>query len=151
MLLSTGGHAKFLIQEGLVKVNGEVETRRGKKLRPNDVVEVEGTQNKSTIKGAPFVYLNSLNLINFRNYDALYLEFNQKINLLIGKNGQGKTNIVESIYYYHLENLLELIKIRKLLKFDTENLYIGGSFTKDYRNSLIEVGIGKNNKKGIKD
>ena len=31
---STGGHAKFLIQEGVVKVNGEVETRRGKKVRP---------------------------------------------------------------------------------------------------------------------
>ena len=43
---SSGGHAKFLIQEGLVKVNGEVETRRGKKLRSNDVVEVEGNKIK---------------------------------------------------------------------------------------------------------
>lgn len=41
-LASTGGHAKFLILEGLVKVNGEIETRRGKKLRPQDIVEVEG-------------------------------------------------------------------------------------------------------------
>ena len=41
-LVSTGGHAKYLIQEGLVKVNGEIETRRGKKLRSNDIVEVEG-------------------------------------------------------------------------------------------------------------
>lgn len=44
--VSTGGHAKFLILEGLVKVNGEVETRRGKKLRSNDVVEVEGNKIK---------------------------------------------------------------------------------------------------------
>ncbi|MEF9991477.1 MAG: S4 domain-containing protein YaaA [Paraclostridium sp.] len=43
---STGGHAKFLIQEGLVKVNGEIETRRGKKLRSNDMVEVEGNKIK---------------------------------------------------------------------------------------------------------
>ena len=43
---STGGHAKFLIQEGLVKVNGEVEMRRGRKLRPQDVVEVEGHKIK---------------------------------------------------------------------------------------------------------
>lgn len=43
---STGGHAKFLIQEGLVKVNGEIETRRGKKLRSDDVVEVEGNKIK---------------------------------------------------------------------------------------------------------
>ena len=39
---STGGHAKFLIQEGVVKVNGEVETRRGKKIRQGDLIEVEG-------------------------------------------------------------------------------------------------------------
>lgn len=31
-IASTGGHAKFLIAEELVKVNGEIETRRGKKL-----------------------------------------------------------------------------------------------------------------------
>ena len=41
-IASTGGHAKFLIQEGVVKVNGEVETRRGKKIRPGDLIEVEG-------------------------------------------------------------------------------------------------------------
>lgn len=45
-IASTGGHAKFLIQEGLVKVNGELETRRGKKLRSNDIVEVEGNTIK---------------------------------------------------------------------------------------------------------
>lgn len=45
-LVSTGGHAKYLIQEGLVKVNGEVETRRGKKLRSQDIVEVEGNTIK---------------------------------------------------------------------------------------------------------
>ena len=43
---STGGHAKFLIQEGVVKVNGEVETRRGKKVRPEAIVEVEGQKIK---------------------------------------------------------------------------------------------------------
>ncbi len=45
-LASTGGHAKFLILEGLVKVNGEIETRRGRKLKPQDIVEVEGNTIK---------------------------------------------------------------------------------------------------------
>lgn len=45
-IASTGGHAKYLIQECVVKVNGEVETRRGKKLVPGDIVEVEGNQIK---------------------------------------------------------------------------------------------------------
>ena len=41
-IASTGGHAKYLIQEGVVKVNGEVELRRGKKLHNQDEVEVNG-------------------------------------------------------------------------------------------------------------
>ena len=41
-LAETGGEAKAMVQEGLVKVNGEVCTMRGKKLRPGDVAEVGG-------------------------------------------------------------------------------------------------------------
>ena len=39
----TGGHAKILIQDGLVKVNGEVCLMRGKKLRPGDTVAMMET------------------------------------------------------------------------------------------------------------
>ncbi|WP_339078765.1 S4 domain-containing protein YaaA [Clostridioides difficile] len=42
----TGGHAKFLIQEGLVTVNDEIELRRGKKIKSGDIVEIEGTKIK---------------------------------------------------------------------------------------------------------
>ena len=38
----TGGRAKWLIQHGEVKVNGQVETRRRRKLAPGDVVELSG-------------------------------------------------------------------------------------------------------------
>lgn len=40
-IAGTGGEAKVLVQTGEVLVNGEVETRRGRKLAPGDVVEVE--------------------------------------------------------------------------------------------------------------
>jgi ribosome-associated protein len=39
-LVGTGGEAKVLIQAGEVSVNGEVETRRGRRLQEGDVVEV---------------------------------------------------------------------------------------------------------------
>ena len=42
--VSTGGEAKIRVQEGEVKVNGEVCTMRGKKIRPGDVVEMDGQQ-----------------------------------------------------------------------------------------------------------
>jgi ribosome-associated protein len=41
-LVGSGGEAKLLIQGGDVKVNGAVETRRGKKLQPGDTVELRG-------------------------------------------------------------------------------------------------------------
>ena len=40
-LVGSGGEAKLLIQEELVLVNGEVETRRGRRLVAGDVVELE--------------------------------------------------------------------------------------------------------------
>ncbi len=41
-LASTGGHAKFIIAEGLVQVNGKIETRKRKKIFNGDVVEFDG-------------------------------------------------------------------------------------------------------------
>ena len=41
-LVESGGHAKAEIQSGQVLVNGEVETRRGRRLHPGDVVQVLG-------------------------------------------------------------------------------------------------------------
>ena len=45
-LVEDGAMAKDVIKEGLAKGNGEVDTRRGKKLYPGDVVEFEGNEIK---------------------------------------------------------------------------------------------------------
>lgn len=45
-LVESGVDAKFVIVDGLVKVNGEIETQRGKKLVDGDLVEYEGQQIK---------------------------------------------------------------------------------------------------------
>ena len=42
----SGVDAKFVIQDGLVKVNGKVETQRGKKLHNGDIVDFENKQIK---------------------------------------------------------------------------------------------------------
>ena len=44
--VSSGVEAKIFIQDGLVKVNGEMETRRGKKMYPDDVFEYDGNQGR---------------------------------------------------------------------------------------------------------
>ena len=43
---STGGHAKYLIQEGFIKVNGNIESQRGKKIKSGDIIEFEGKKIK---------------------------------------------------------------------------------------------------------
>ena len=43
-MVSSGVEAKIVIQNGEVKVNGETDTRRGKKIYPNDVGEYKGQQ-----------------------------------------------------------------------------------------------------------
>lgn len=43
-LCETGGEADIVIAEGNVKVNGDTELRRGKKLRDGDIVEVYGSE-----------------------------------------------------------------------------------------------------------
>lgn len=42
--------------------------------------------------------LSKINLVNFRNYSKCTIKFNDKVNIFIGNNAQGKTNILESIY-----------------------------------------------------
>ena len=45
------------------------------------------------------MFLNSLKIDNYKNLEKFKLTFNKKINCFIGKNGIGKTNIVDSIYH----------------------------------------------------
>ena len=45
------------------------------------------------------MFLNKVELQNFRNYEKQTISFKSGINILVGKNGSGKTNILESIYY----------------------------------------------------
>lgn len=47
-LVESGVDAKFAVQDGCVKVNGQTETQRGKKLYEGDIFEYQGTQVKVT-------------------------------------------------------------------------------------------------------
>jgi ribosome-associated protein len=43
-LAESGGEAKIMVEEGLVKLNGEIEYRKRAKVKPGDIVETEGYQ-----------------------------------------------------------------------------------------------------------
>ncbi len=64
--------------------------------------------------------INYLNLISFRNYDVLNLEFNSQINIFIGKNAQGKTNILEAIYFLSTTKSFKTNQLKEIIRFDKE-------------------------------
>ena len=45
------------------------------------------------------MHIDKIKLNNFKNYHSLNLSFNSNINFLFGKNGSGKTNLMDAIYY----------------------------------------------------
>ncbi len=96
------------------------------------------------------MYIKNLKLMKFRNYDDIHLNFNKRINLLIGKNGQGKTNILEGIYMLSFGKSFRTNKDKELIQFEKENTYIGGVFEKKEKMHMIELVIGKDSKKGVK-
>jgi ribosome-associated protein len=49
----SGGEARTLLEEGLVTVNGELESRRGRQLRAGDIVAVDGEDAVKVATGAP--------------------------------------------------------------------------------------------------
>ncbi len=64
--------------------------------------------------------INNLNLLYFRNYDHLYIEFHPKLNILVGENANGKTNIIESIFLLALGKSFRTKRDSECIKFNQE-------------------------------
>lgn len=60
--------------------------------------------------------IDSLAIKNFRNYENLRVDFDEKVNVFIGKNAQGKTNLLESIYYCCIGKSFKSCKDKELIK-----------------------------------
>ena len=87
--------------------------------------------------------INSLKLKNFRNYDDLEVNFGDSLNIFVGKNAQGKTNLLESIYYCCIGKSFKSIKDRDIIKWNREEAYICLEAEKKYRTLKVEVKFSK--------
>ncbi|QZY55049.1 DNA replication/repair protein RecF [Crassaminicella profunda] len=96
------------------------------------------------------MYLESLKLINFRNYNQLTLKFHPKINVFVGDNAQGKTNILEAIYLTSTAKSFRTTKDRELIKFDKDQAYIKVEAKKRYTDTMVELKLEEGKKKQIK-
>lgn len=90
-----------------------------------------------------------LQLLNYRNYSEIYLELNKNVNVFIGDNAQGKTNILESIYFCSIGKSQRTNKDKELIKWDCDTAFIKVFVCKDSLDKKIEVKIFKEGKKGI--
>ena len=70
--------------------------------------------------------LQELNLRSFRNYQALHLEFEPGVNLIVGDNAQGKTNLLESISYLGSGKSFRAQKTSEMIRFGEDFAEIKG-------------------------
>ena len=64
--------------------------------------------------------LISLDLINFRNYESLHLELDPGVNLIVGNNAQGKTNLLESVVYLSQSASYRTRKEEELIRWNQD-------------------------------
>ena len=66
------------------------------------------------------MFIKDIELTNFRNYDILKTDFNQNVNLILGNNAQGKTNLLEGIYLTSIGRSFRTNKDSDLVNFQKE-------------------------------
>ena len=92
------------------------------------------------------MYLKNIELINFRNYNHVKVSFNKGINIIYGKNAQGKTNLLESIYLLGLTNSHRSIVDSGLINSKKNFLRVKGTLKKDKIANDLEVFLDYNKK-----
>ena len=91
--------------------------------------------------------LTELNLHHFRNYDEAQVEFSPQINVLIGENAQGKTNLLESISVLAMTRSHRTNNDRELIEFGKDAAQIKGTVQRELGSLKLELDIGKHGKK----
>jgi DNA replication and repair protein RecF len=91
--------------------------------------------------------LQQLKLRNFRNYGDTTVQFSPAINVLLGANAQGKTNLLEAIYVLALTKSHRTNNNRELINWQHDNAQIYGEVVKQFGTSKLEIDLGKKGKR----
>lgn len=96
------------------------------------------------------MHLNSLSLVNFKNHTEANLSFSSEINVFIGNNGQGKTNLLDAIHYLsYCKSFLNPID-KQNVKLEERFFLLQGQFAKEEKNVEISVSVQDGQKKKVK-
>ena len=91
--------------------------------------------------------IKNINLINYRNFSNLNLSFDEKLNIFFGKNGCGKTNILEAISLITKGRGIRNSSIFNLIKKNKDNFLIKNNLEIKYNNFNIEISSENKNDK----
>ena len=87
------------------------------------------------------MYIEKIKLENFRNYKYENIELNKRINIIFGDNAQGKTNILEAIYFTILGKSFRTNKEKEIVKENESQAKIEINFIKNNRKEKINAEI----------
>lgn len=87
--------------------------------------------------------LKTLQLQNYRNYESISLNCHPDVNILIGENAQGKTNLLESIYTLALAKSHRTSNDKELIRFDSDYAKIEGDLSYRYGEMPLTMYITK--------
>ena len=96
------------------------------------------------------MHVESIKLINFRNYINLDIKLNKNLNIFLGPNAQGKTNLLESIHISSSGRSYRTSRDRELINMDKSVGYIGLKVIKDNFEKYIEVKFEENKNKRVR-
>lgn len=95
------------------------------------------------------MYIKEIELHDFRNYRELSVEFDPQVNIFHGKNAQGKTNLLESIYISSMGKSFRTSKDKELIRFGADFFRVKITAFKEDDIS-VELAVNQEGKKGIK-
>ncbi|MCR4593827.1 MAG: DNA replication/repair protein RecF [Clostridiales bacterium] len=89
------------------------------------------------------MYLEKIEIKNFRNIEQISLEPNNKINVIYGENGQGKTNILEAIWLFTGCKSFRTLKDKEMIRFGEPMSQIDIEYSDDLRTNRAQIQIEK--------
>ena len=95
------------------------------------------------------MYIKSLELKNYRNYESLCINISPGTNILYGDNAQGKTNILEAVYLAGTSKSHKGSKDREMIRFENEESHIRMMVKKGDLSYKIDMHLRKNKAKGV--
>lgn len=95
------------------------------------------------------MFIKRLQMLNYRNYNVLDISLGPHVNVFMGDNAQGKTNILEGIYYCAFARSHRTSKDRELINWNSNNALLSITVGRERLDKRIDISILKDGKKAI--